>query len=393
MTRVFAGVVLVVLGACSSSSGDDAGAHDSGVADAGTHDAGSCGCSVDGHVLSYSWACFCASGGCASVAPATACGGTRESQVACGLRSDSVLTPGGPFIQVFDATGALVGEQAGSDTSDYVCPDDASLRGFVRRVGTFPDAGCAVTTCDCVDGGVVCPPPAPSCGCSVEGDTLTYSWDCFCATHDCTAPEPQALCGLYPPTVACGLRTDQFQNIGGTNLRVFENGVLVGAQLRDDTPSFACPDDSSMVGSTLRAGTFADAGCAVTTCDCVDGGVACPAPPSCGCQSDGLVMTMSWECFCAKYGCDQRPTTTCGALQQASLVCGQRVDDVYPPQRLIVFDDAGVAIGGEVHTDTTDLVCPDDASIHGSVARAGFILAQSCTKVVCDCIDGGVACP
>ena len=383
MKRVRVVVVFSLFAACVSTSGHDAG----------PSDAGSCGCAVEGNVLSYSWECFCASGGCASAAPATTCSGTRDSQVACGLRTDSIFTPGGPFIQVFDATGALVGQRSGSDTDEFVCPDDPSLRGFVQQVGTFPDAGCAVTTCDCVDGGVacpappscgcqsdggvmtmswecfcreygcdqrpittcstlqqaelvcgqrvddvyppkritvfddagvaiggevhtdlsdlvcpddasihgsvaragsvpapecakvvcdcidggvVCPPPAPSCGCSVEGDTLTYSWDCFCATHDCTAFEPQALCGLYPPTVACGLRTDQFQNIGGTNLRVFENGVLVGAQLRDDTPSFACPDDSSMVGSTLRAGTFADAGCAVTTCDCVDGGVACP---------------------------------------------------------------------------------------------------------------------
>ena len=148
MKRAFVFLVVAGCGVTGLVDPRDSGVHDAGV---------SCHCAVDGNVLTYSWECFCASGGCASVTPATTCGGTRESQVACGLRSDSILTPGGPFIQVFDANGTLVGQEIGSDTGDFECPDDPSLRGFVRHVGVFPDAGCAVTTCDCIDGGVACP--------------------------------------------------------------------------------------------------------------------------------------------------------------------------------------------------------------------------------------------
>lgn len=105
------------------------------------------------------------------------------------------------------------------------------------------------------------------CGCQKVNGVLEMSWECFCARGNCSR-QPSATCGPILPVVGCGLRTESFQNIGGINLAVFENGTLVGAHFRDDTPqSFMCPDDvddSSLWSSSLRGGRFADAGCTQT---------------------------------------------------------------------------------------------------------------------------------
>ncbi len=280
---VFLGVV-VVTGCSGAGEVVDAG-HDGGVGelDAG-HDAGvlpPCHCSVADGVLTLSWDCYCAAYGC-EYSPPVACEAFRTNELACGLRVDTVVTAGGPAINVYDSAGVFIGTQTGSDLGDYVCPDDSSLHALTRRAGVVPDAACAKTTCDCASGNVNCgaAPDAgslPPCGCTVDNGVLTMSMECFCATRDCSDVPALTCPGYRQSSLACGLRLDTSNPPGGPIISAFDDaGVLVGVQRSSDTLSFVCPDNSALKATLLRAGVLPDAGCPEVACGCVDGGVACP---------------------------------------------------------------------------------------------------------------------
>lgn len=147
--------------------------------------------------------------------------------------------------------------------------------GMKRIVLVMVFAGCgALRSADDAgaDGGV-----DASC-CRIADGVMDLSWDCYCARFDCTR-QPAAECA--PDTVTtlgCGLRTDgQYTAFGGHTYVFGDAGVLVGADMWTDTALFACVAGSRESAYRVRAGVFMepDAGCA-TTCDCVDGGVACP---------------------------------------------------------------------------------------------------------------------
>ena len=141
------GVVVFFMG-CPTGPTSDAGTQDSGSTP-------SCDCAVNGNSLTVSWECFCAKYGCEGQPAATCPGPYDTTSLACGLRVETRY-PGG-VTRVFDATGVQVGGAITPDIGPTVCPDDASLTGGAVSAGVFPDAGCAVTTCDCIDGGVACP--------------------------------------------------------------------------------------------------------------------------------------------------------------------------------------------------------------------------------------------
>ncbi len=142
----------------ASGAGGGTGTTGGGVATtgggAGMIDAGApCECAVSDFTMTVSWACFHEHFFYDRQLQQTC--GDVELSMACDL---TVIKFHGPqSTSVRDATGATVGQEAVSDTLDYVCPDNPSLHAFIVRAGTFPDAGCSTTVCSCADGGVSCP--------------------------------------------------------------------------------------------------------------------------------------------------------------------------------------------------------------------------------------------
>ena len=143
--------------------------------------------------------------------------------------------------------------------------------------------GCSSESLKSGDGGADHPVADPAaCGCQSDGTTLTISFDCFCAHHDCTQPYP-ADCslgsGLGTPevvTTGCGLVEYSIETIGGPSRSVFDqSGHLVGIQGRTDTGPLTCPTDPSVQGYILRSGQFADTRPSATTCVCGGDGGAC----------------------------------------------------------------------------------------------------------------------
>ncbi|HEX3901661.1 MAG TPA: hypothetical protein VH853_02355 [Polyangia bacterium] len=119
-----------------------------------------------------------------------------------------------------------------------------------------------------------------ACGCQSDGTTLTISFDCFCAHHDCTQPYPTncSLGGDEVVTTGCGLVEYSVGTVGGPSRSVFDqSGHLVGVQEGTDTALLTCPTDPSVQGYILRAGEFADTCLGATTCACsADGGACVP---------------------------------------------------------------------------------------------------------------------
>jgi hypothetical protein len=126
-----------------------AGSCDSSKMDGPSLCQGACQKAADG-ALVLSWGCYCAVADCSDrLANTDGLGcGTRTDYPGCGLVTLTNETPGGPWIRVFDSgSGVLVGVQSGSDTSDYVCPVDATVSSFTRRAGRFPDPSCTAVAC------------------------------------------------------------------------------------------------------------------------------------------------------------------------------------------------------------------------------------------------------
>ena len=119
----------------------------------------------------------------------------------------------------------------------------------------------------------------------------------------------------------------------------------------------------------------------------------------CACEVDAGVMTMTWNCYCEKFGCDwslpppQRPMCE-------SLV---RVD--YPECGLTrhtgtgfgvfehVFDSSGRLVGATVVSDTSPYACPSDPQIQANTVRSGRRPEPSCSAAECDgCYTGSFPC-
>jgi hypothetical protein len=131
----------VALAACGSSGETDGTTGD-------MHDPAACGCHVDGQVLTMSWECYCDRFGCGSLPTDIRCNvRSRIDYPGCGLTVFRQSLPGGPADMVYDGSGALVGASTTSDTSDYTCPTDSSLKALQVRAGVFPEASCEARSC------------------------------------------------------------------------------------------------------------------------------------------------------------------------------------------------------------------------------------------------------
>jgi len=165
-------------------------------ADLAHADAAACGCTLssDRLTLTMSWDCLCATYGC--TAGRLACADDRVSYPSCGLEADTTNTIGGPWVRVYDETGALVGEQYASDTDNYVCPSDRSLMAPRVRAGRFPDPSCTPVPCTCADGATVCATP-------VDGGPADAGRDADVGTVDAGSDAPTS-CSGTPVTCDTG---------------------------------------------------------------------------------------------------------------------------------------------------------------------------------------------
>jgi len=150
---VLAALVVLSLVGCkeTSSSSPDAA------------DGPACNCHVetgDGGslTLTMSWSCYCAStyaGGCTRNLADECSTGTRDrvDYRTCGLTVLQIRGAFGPYQDVYDQDGKLVGAMASSDSNSYVCPNDPTMSGFILRAGQFPAATCTPVASSCIDAG------------------------------------------------------------------------------------------------------------------------------------------------------------------------------------------------------------------------------------------------
>jgi hypothetical protein len=108
--------------------------------------------------LTMSWSCYCASNyadGCTRTLADQCATGTRDrtDYPGCGLTVLQIRGAFGPYQDVYDQDGKLVGAMASSDSNSYVCPNDPTMSGFILRAGQFPAASCAPVWSSCLDAG------------------------------------------------------------------------------------------------------------------------------------------------------------------------------------------------------------------------------------------------
>jgi hypothetical protein len=123
--------------------------------------AAACDCRFEGtgdsRVLVMSWDCLCPQGECLSSGPTCDSGQTATAYPGCGLTVTERMTIGGPWIHVYDQSGALVGMQMGTDAGSFACPSDPSLTAYTKRGGRFPEPSCSGVACVCAEGVPMCP--------------------------------------------------------------------------------------------------------------------------------------------------------------------------------------------------------------------------------------------
>jgi hypothetical protein len=128
-----------------------------------------------------------------------------------------------------------------------------------------------------LDHGTVSDPAA--CGCQLNSQLLSMSWDCFCKQYDCGGDQLPYCSSRGQWTKGCGLSEYSIETVGGPMRWVYDaTDNLVGERLASDIPEFSCPTDPSMIGYSVQAGQFPDSCDSAVTCQCsADGGSCDPA--------------------------------------------------------------------------------------------------------------------
>ena len=97
---------------------------------------------------------------------------------------------------------------------------------------------------------------------------------------------------------------------------------------------------------------------------------------------------MSWDCFCAAYGCGNPRDGWCGGPGQWTSGCGL---DVYTYDRLglpqiYVYDQSGTQVGTEMTVGGASFFeCPTDPTLKSPIVAGGMFPAASCATAVCSC--------
>jgi hypothetical protein len=114
---------------------------------------------------------------------------------------------------------------------------------------------------------------------------------------------------------------------------------------------------------------------------------------ACECRVDDFTLTMSWACFCAKFGCsDRRPA--CASNRTGYPGCGLIADNfnTVAGQFISVWDESGALVGRQYVSDTSYYQCPSDPTVQAGRVRAGRFPDATCGEVGCTCAGGTTTC-
>jgi hypothetical protein len=115
---------------------------------------------------------------------------------------------------------------------------------------------------------------------------------------------------------------------------------------------------------------------------------------ACNLATDGAtqVLTISWDCYCATYGCAL--ANSCAAHNAFRLErttypdCGftTYVGGPAGGPEVWVHDATGAEVGAQMTLDNGYFYCPSDHTLRASRLRAGQFPDSSCQGITCDCV-------
>jgi len=150
----------------------------------------------------------------------------------------------------------------------------------------------------------------------------------------------------------------------------------------------------NLLASLLIAG-MVGCGAAKEGAGTPEGGVGTGDAGACGCGVQNGTLTVSWECYCAKWGCTWAiPACESFRNRQIYSECGliaETVETAGGPW-ISVWDSSGKLVGSQSGSDTAPYACPSDPSLTAFQLRAGEFPAARCTAMSCSCGDGGTSC-
>jgi hypothetical protein len=116
---------------------------------------------------------------------------------------------------------------------------------------------------------------------------------------------------------------------------------------------------------------------------------------ACGCTISGdggaQILTVSWDCFCATYGC--APANSCadisgfGVERTTYPTCGLTTYSIDPAggPEMWVYDAAGAEVGAQLSSDDSFFYCPSDHTLSAFRLRAGQFPDSTCQGQRCEC--------
>ena len=134
------------------------------------------------------------------------------------------------------------------------------------------------------------------------------------------------------------------------------------------------------------------AGCGSKSLTAADaGGADHPvSASSCMCQADSQTLTISWDCFCQLYSCNEIETisncaNTIGVWTRGCGFDEYTVNTAGGPE-IWVYDHTGKMVGAQLATDDSVFVCPDNQGTQRFMLRAGQFRPDTCNGVFsCNC--------
>jgi hypothetical protein len=103
----------------------------------------------------------------------------------------------------------------------------------------------------------------------------------------------------------------------------------------------------------------------------------------CSVDQDGFLV-MSWDCYCAKWGCDDGLACLFGDERTDYPACGLTVLSRQSfGVTSSVYDSSGALVGQTIQSDTTPYACPSNSALTAARVRAGQAPASGCVGIAC----------
>ena len=114
---------------------------------------------------------------------------------------------------------------------------------------------------------------------------------------------------------------------------------------------------------------------------------------ACDCHVENYTLTMSWACFCAKFGCAD-PLPACNSHRRTPRMRPGRRGFQRPLRTIpLRVGRKRRARRSRIWFGTSPYQCPSDPSIQGFSVRAGRFPDATCAEVACTCNGTAMSCP